>query len=284
MKKKIIGFLICTLLIAIAFAPVITADVKTIITTDAEEDILTPAKQDLLLLDKLIEDLRIKLYEAENIEGKIEIIKEIIIRMDICGFLPDGTSVKEAQKLVVDAFLFAEKLASTSQGQSLLNNGDIQVYIWAGMQPRPDDPTEASFGSVLNCGLINYRSDPVEWFDSQDYYNISSRKTNWHYPLHGWNYRGSVEPNDYDSTFSGLIQAQPELIKANVMVEDIIFSRWGVYLGFGLHYFPRIGGEGNSVPFTFKSPRERVLMEKDYTSLYFYKNLFPEYLTEEQVF
>lgn len=281
---KYIAVLICTLLIAVAFAPVITASVKINSTIDAEEDALTLTKQDLVLLDELLEDLWIKFYEAENIKEKIEVIKEIIMRMDTYGLLPDGTSVKEAQKLVIDAFLFAEKLATKSQGTSLLNNDDIQVYIWAGMQPHPDDPTEPSFGSVLNCGLTNYRSDPVEWFDSQDYYDISSRKKNWHWPTYGWSYRGSVEPNDYDMTFSGLIQAQSELIKANVMVEDIIFSRWGVYLGFGLHYFPRIGGGGNSVPFTYGSPRESVLMDKDYTSLYFYKNLFPEYFTEEHVF
>ena len=183
----------------------------------------------------------------------------------------------------------------SSQETLLSDNNDVDIYIYAGLVPKLPNPKAPSIGPCCNAMIINHRNEPIEWYTSHDRYFLSGEQF-WHSPPNtGWEYQGSVEPNEqaFDLPFF-IIGPYKELIKVNVMVDDIIFSRWCYYLGHSLHYFPRIpriGGGDSSIEYDFQNLRslvafkseaqEKGLMNKSYTQVYFEKHLFPEYLSKE---
>jgi len=111
MKKELIGFLICTLLLSVAIAPVINALDNEI----NEVNIVKEPKFGLTDNDawtETIDDIITTFEDAQTQNEKIAILKEIPVVSDKYGLLPEDMTVEEAQELIISAYL--ETIASGS--------------------------------------------------------------------------------------------------------------------------------------------------------------------------
>jgi len=131
MKKKTIGFLVCTLLISVAVIPGINA-------LDNEVDYVNEPKfslQDTDAWEGIINDLVARFESAETQESKIAILEEIPVVMDIFGLLPEDLTVEEAQELIVSSYMetlssdsFQSDQQSNVAGDSLLMNSKNVIH------------------------------------------------------------------------------------------------------------------------------------------------------------
>ena len=105
MKKELIGFLICTLLVTVAVAPGINAlTIQKNEINKVNEQTKTLNLQDTDSLEEIIDDIITRFYDVETTEEKISILKELIVVLDEYDLLPEDVTVEEAQQLIVSGY------------------------------------------------------------------------------------------------------------------------------------------------------------------------------------
>lgn len=121
MKKELIGLLICTLLVTVAVAPGINALAVTENKIDEiNEQTRTFTDEELKALERLMDEINNKLDNAKTWEETKAVLKWAVIELDKFDLLPDGMSIKEAQRLMIS--IYQSKEASTSDEGTLIAN------------------------------------------------------------------------------------------------------------------------------------------------------------------
>lgn len=114
MKKKLIGFSVCIMLVTIAFVPNIAADENT-------SDILVFSEEEYLeLRDKLLE-LDSYLLAAATLEQAESVIRDIVVLLDDYDLLPDDTTVDQEVELMKTCYIEQEQLED--QPADVIENG-----------------------------------------------------------------------------------------------------------------------------------------------------------------
>ena len=117
MKKKLIGFSVCMILVTIAFVPNIAAD------EDIEPELSLSEDEYIELRDKLSE-LNDQLLATDTLEQAEVVIRNTVVLLDDYDLLPADTTVDQEVELMKICFVEQGQLVDESDNDGIVNSGD----------------------------------------------------------------------------------------------------------------------------------------------------------------
>ena len=190
MKKELIGISICTMLIAIAFVPNITAHEDIASTSSLSEALVLSEEEYIELRDK-ISELNDQLLAADTVEQAEKVIREVITLLDDYNLLPADTTVDQEVESMKTCYIEQNKLENqlvTMQNNQMLYEttviedemvqGEITESTMILREPQPLlSPTGWSFlVPCLNRFPIGFEIIGEAW-GSESFNSLSIAKT-----------------------------------------------------------------------------------------------------------